>query len=79
MRVTISTCLDIQTKELINKNHWKVPELIMLGIKTRLGQPEFNKRITELEMDLKRSKETNQKLAQKIYMMTSNAPEGVFK
>jgi BMFP domain-containing protein YqiC len=45
----ICTCLEQETLNTIKTHHWKVPELIWLGMKAREGNPQLITRIRELE------------------------------
>jgi len=68
-RVYISTCLEPAEKVKIDENHWKVPDLIRLGIKAREGNPQMILRIRELEGENARLLAKVERLATRVYEM----------
>jgi len=66
-RVYISTCLEPSEHAKIQEHHWKVPDLIRLGIKAREGNPQMILRIRELEGENARLVEKIDRLAKRLY------------
>jgi len=65
--ITISTCTDPESYAEIKKNHWKVPELIRLGIWSKKNNPQLISRLKEVERMNGELAVKVQRYAKKIY------------
>jgi len=71
----ISTCITYEAHRKIKDMHWKVPELIYLGIKAKEDNPQLLKRINELETENANLGGKIQRLARRLYDVEAGTDE----
>lgn len=72
MRVPITTTIDQEQYKLIKKNNWRVPELIDLGIGSKISPDVAREKMTEYEFAQKNLMNTIRSLRERLVRLEDN-------